>query len=475
MDLVYIQNINAIPLDPTKRFGKVRRMLRLGLAEVVRRAPFTIRLLYEAGDVVHFADVGMDTGYATAAVSAVADGREMFAAEIALLDGEPERLAEKAAYRNHRRGALRHRKPGCMQETKPGNWLAPSLANKAEAHVRAVALVCSILPVRRVAVEVAAFDIHKLKNPEVEGIGYQHGEMYGFDNLREYVLHRDGHKCQNPGCKNKAKQPILQVHHLGFWKGDMTDRAGNLITLCAGCHRPENHKPGTVLWGWEPKLPTFRAAAWMNAVRWRIVEGLRAVLPGVEVEATYGYITKGRRRELEMDKSHLNDAFVVAGGTDQERCRPHDCVQRRRNNRSLERFYDARYMDTRDGKVKSGQELCSGRRTRSTAPEAMAEDLRRYRGHKAKAGYRAIRKERHPLQPGDLVRFDGKVATVKGSHCKGSRVVLAESGKSVATNKFELVKYGKGMSFSLRPKSAENDQMAILPLLKDGDFRAGEI
>jgi hypothetical protein len=55
------------------------------------------------------------------------------------------------------------------------------------------------------------------------------------------------------------------------------------------------------------------------------------------------------------------------------------------------------------------------------------------------------------LQPYDLVKFEGKLWTVKGVHCYGKRVVLDNpTGKnpSVDINKVELVKYGKGLLFS---------------------------
>lgn len=45
--LVYVLDINNCPLMPTKRFGKVRRMLRDGRAKIAHRKPFTIKLLYE--------------------------------------------------------------------------------------------------------------------------------------------------------------------------------------------------------------------------------------------------------------------------------------------------------------------------------------------------------------------------------------------------------------------------------------------
>ncbi len=74
---------------------------------------------------------------------------------------------------------------------------------------------------------MANFDIQKIKNPEISGIEYQNGEQKRFDDLREYILHRDQHRCQNPNCKEKNK--ILQVHHLGYYKGDRSDRPKNLI------------------------------------------------------------------------------------------------------------------------------------------------------------------------------------------------------------------------------------------------------
>ncbi|MBR5172627.1 MAG: RRXRR domain-containing protein, partial [Phascolarctobacterium sp.] len=50
--LVYVLNKNGQPLMPTNRCGKVRRMLKSGLAVVVKRCPFTIRLNYETTNVV---------------------------------------------------------------------------------------------------------------------------------------------------------------------------------------------------------------------------------------------------------------------------------------------------------------------------------------------------------------------------------------------------------------------------------------
>ena len=69
--------------------------------------------------------------------------------------------------------------------------------------------------------------IIKIKNPSIEGKEYQEGEQQGFWNLREYILQRDGHKCQNPNCKSKSKEPILQGITLVI--GERTDLIARVI------------------------------------------------------------------------------------------------------------------------------------------------------------------------------------------------------------------------------------------------------
>ena len=45
--MVYVQDKTGKALMPTERHGKVRMLLRDGLAVVVRREPFTIQLTYD--------------------------------------------------------------------------------------------------------------------------------------------------------------------------------------------------------------------------------------------------------------------------------------------------------------------------------------------------------------------------------------------------------------------------------------------
>lgn len=55
-----------------------------------------------------------------------------------------------------------------------------------------------------------------------------------------------------------------------------------------------------------------------------------------DLKVTYGYITQMKRNELNIEKTHYNDAFIIAGGNYQKRSKPINIEQKRRNNRSLQ-------------------------------------------------------------------------------------------------------------------------------------------
>src|SRR5574344_1666011 len=110
---VYVLDMNGNPLMPTQRFGKVRRMLRDGLAKVVRRDIFTIQLLYEPKThVVDELTLGCDTGYTHIGLSVTSSRKEYFAEEVIIDNSMVENLKTRAQNRRHRRTKkLRYRKP----------------------------------------------------------------------------------------------------------------------------------------------------------------------------------------------------------------------------------------------------------------------------------------------------------------------------------------------------------------------------
>lgn len=199
---------------PTTRYGKVRRLLKDKKAVVVNLCPFTIKLTYVTSDYKQEIVLGVDAGTKHVGLSATTKSKELYASEVTLRNDIVDLLSTRRELRRSRRNRLRHRKPrfnNRIKSKRPG-WIAPSVQHKVDAHIRVIDNVFYILPVSRIVIEVAQFDTQKIKNPEIFGKEYQEGDQLGFWNIREYVLTRDGHKCQH--CKGKSKDPVLNVHHL---------------------------------------------------------------------------------------------------------------------------------------------------------------------------------------------------------------------------------------------------------------------
>lgn len=448
--MVYVLNKNGKPLMPTKRYAKIRILRKRGLLKIVLAKPFTVQLLYDTKNITQDVTLGIDSGYLNIGFSAITEKQELIGGEVKLLQGQKERLYERASYRRLRRQRLRYRAPRFNNRisSKKEGWLAPSIKHKLDSHIRFIEKMQKILPISKVVVEVANFDIQKIKNPDVEGVAYQQGEQEGFYNLREYILYRDGYKCQNPDCKNKDKSPILMLHHIVFREEGGADSPSNLITLCSKCHTPINHKKGKLLHSWMmkgKKVKGFKDSTFMSMVRWRLVNYLNSI--DIETKQTYGFETKSKRIDLKLEKSHFNDAFCIAGGNTQKRVEPFSIEQIRRNNRSLEKFYDAKFIDLRNGEKVSASELSCGRTTRNK--NLNTENLKIYRGRKVSKGKRTIRKSRYFYQPNDLVKFNNQIYTIKGTHNNGTRAILKETGKSIKVGDLIPYRFSKGFYFKI--------------------------
>lgn len=306
--MVYVLNINGQPLMPTQRHGKVRRLLKAEKAKVIKRCPFTIQLLYETQDNVQPVSLGVDAGSKYIGISATTEEIVLYEAEIELRNDIVKLLSDRREQRRGRRNRkTRYRKPRFNNRRRKDGWLAPSVQNKVDSHLTAIRKVHEILPVTKVIVEVASFDIQKIKNLDIKGTEYQKGEQLGFWNVREYVLWRDNHTCQC--CKGKSKDKVLNVHHIESRKTG-GNAPNNLITLCETCHK--GYHNGTIV------LPNaikrgmrFRDAAFMNIMRWTLYENLKKIYNNVLL--TYGYITKNVRINNGLSKSHYFDARCISG------------------------------------------------------------------------------------------------------------------------------------------------------------------
>jgi len=305
--MVYVINRDGKALMPTERYGKVRRLLRDGLAVAVRRTPFTIRLLYDTACFVQDVTLGIDAGTAHVGLSATTDTKELFSSEVTLRTDIVKLLsARREARRTRRSRKTRYRKPRFDNRRRPKDWLAPSVEQKVQSHLQLIQKVNAILPISKTVIEVAQFDTQLLKNQDIQGTEYQQGSQLGFWNTREYVLFRDNHQCQC--CHGKSKDPVLNVHHIESRKtgGDSPD---NLITLCETCHKAYHR--GKLELHLKRSSEPLRDAALMGIMRWELNN--RARLLWNNVQLTYGYITKNTRIAGGLEKSHCVDARCISG------------------------------------------------------------------------------------------------------------------------------------------------------------------
>jgi N6-L-threonylcarbamoyladenine synthase len=303
--MVYVVSKEGKALMPTKKHGMVRQFLKNKLAKVVNRCPFTIQLTYESKRYTQKMTLGVDAGSKTIGISATREKEEIYAAKIELRGDMVDLIARRREQRRTRRNRkTRYRAARYENRRRGEGWVAPSIRQRIDTHMTVVEQIHKILPITEIIVEVAAFDIQKLKNREISGKEYQEGEQHEFWNVREYVLFRDGHICKGKaGCKEK----ILNVHHIESRKIG-GDAPNNLITLCEKCH--DDYHSGKLRLDLK-RGKSFRDAAFMGIMRWAFYNRLSELYPNVSL--TYGYITKNTRISNNLEKTHCVDARCITG------------------------------------------------------------------------------------------------------------------------------------------------------------------
>lgn len=299
---------------PTERFGKVRRLLKEKKAKVVRREPFTIRLLYEPEtDVVQECYCGVDTGSKHIGVAVIGNDKVLYQSQTELRDDIKKKMNRRRSSRRSRRNRkTRYRKQRFLNRRNSirKDRLPPSVKHKVQAHINEIEFCKKILPVsdENIILEVSQFDTALMKNPNlinerIRKWGYQKGFNYGYSSRREAVLYRDNYTCQCCGKKNCR----LEVHHIKFRRNGGTDDEENLITLCEDCHKGVH--AGTVVLNKKPKKSKgLKHATHMSIIRSQL---LKKYPDAIE---TFGFVTSENRNRLKLKKDHYIDACVIASG-----------------------------------------------------------------------------------------------------------------------------------------------------------------
>jgi len=147
--------------------AKARHLLKEKKAIVVRRTPFTIKLTIATGESKQPVSLGVDAGYKHVGLSASTEKAELYASEVELRQDITDLLSARLALRRSRRNRkTRYRAPRFDNRirTKRKSRLAPSVENRINAHLSRIEAVLRLLPVTKITVETASFDMQLLKS-----------------------------------------------------------------------------------------------------------------------------------------------------------------------------------------------------------------------------------------------------------------------------------------------------------------------
>lgn len=332
MNRVLVLNHDKQPLMPTKP-ARARRLLSSGRATVYRRHPFTIILKEVIDDPkTQPVELKLDPGSKTtglALVGAFERGREVLWAANLAHRGHAVKAgldSRRSIRRGRRNRKTRYRAPRFLNRTRPVGWLPPSLLSRV-ANVRTWAeRLRKFAPLSSVAVETVRFDTQLLQNPNIEGVQYQQGTLFGAE-LREYLLYRYQHTCAY--CGGLSKDRILEREHIVPGSRGGSNRVSNQVIACRTCNQakgnllPEDWLAALqrsrsrinqararnlvkVLQGIRPSL---KDAAAVNALRYRIGDELKAL--GLPTTFWSGGRTKFNRTAQGYPKDHWIDAACV--------------------------------------------------------------------------------------------------------------------------------------------------------------------
>jgi hypothetical protein len=296
-------------------------------------------------------------------------------------------------YRRGRRSRHHwYRKPRFLNRKAKKGWLPPSIQRRYDAHLKLIKLAQTILPITEITIETGNFDIQKIDNQDIGGVEYQQGDMFGYQNERAYLMAREHGLCQL--ChKEFSKGNSSHIHHCKQRSEAGSNRVKNKAILHEKCHI-KLHKQGLKLAA--PK--SLKPETFMSIIHKKFQQDI----PGVNI--TFGYVTFVKRNEIKLEKTHYNDAFVIAGGTIQERCKPIVIKQKHRNNRVIQ-------MNRKGFKP-------------------------------------SIRKQRYSIQPKDLVWVNKKRYIAIGTQNKGTYIKVENSKKVFAAKNIEQTYHFGSFAFT---------------------------
>jgi 5-methylcytosine-specific restriction endonuclease McrA len=337
--MVFVLDKHKKPLMPCTE-KRARQLLERNRAVVHKVLPFTIRLKDRtvSASQTQPLRLKLDPGSKATGFTVLRYDKPVVSTAILLgeLHHKPGIKANmdtrRALRRSRRNRRTRYRQARFNNRHRQKGWLPPSLQARVNQTIIAVTKIINLLPITAISTEHVKFDTQLIQNPNINGIEYQQGELFGYE-IRGYLLEKWGRRCAYCGTENVP----LQIEHVvpktpkHGPKG--TDRISNLTIACRPCNEAkDNLQPQEWLEQLQrssrkvdqiratnlPRVLTklkvpLRDAAMMNATRWALFNRLKET--GKPIECGTGARTKKQRIEHKLPKTHYYDACCVGAST----------------------------------------------------------------------------------------------------------------------------------------------------------------
>ena len=291
---------------------RARLLLNRRKAHVHSMAPFTIRLTHRTVEMSILQPVRckIDPGSTTTGLAIVREEKEkqivLFLFELTHRGSSiRDALKSRRANRRHRRFNMRYRPKRFSNRRKPEGWLAPSLEHRIENILTWIRRFQKRLHITAITCEKVRFDTQKLLNPEIDGIEYARGTLFGYE-VREYLLEKWGRKCAYCNAENVP----LQIDHITAQSRGGSNRIDNLTLACSSCNQKKNNQTVEAFCPEKAKTirskPSLGGSAAVNSTRLALFARLTK-LP-IPCEEGTGGQTKYNRTCLGIPKTHALDA-----------------------------------------------------------------------------------------------------------------------------------------------------------------------
>ena len=305
-------------LSPTTE-PKAWYLIRKKRAELVSLMPLTIKLTksvpkeeIDSSNIV----LGIDDGSKFTGIALVQEcktkTKPVFKGTIELRQDVKHLMDVRRGHRRYRRYHKRYRKRrwGNRASAKREGRIVPSIKQKKDSALRVIKSLNKLCRIDRIVLEDVLIDIRALtEGKKLYKWQYQKSNRLD-ENLRKATILRDNNTCVMCGKTDCD----IEVHHVNPRKLQGADSIYNLCSLCIKCHKKvtgKEEKYMQMLYDLIKgrNVKTFYAQHVMQGKTYFRQE-LSKIAP---VTLTTGCDTANRRIDYSIDKTHSNDAILIAG------------------------------------------------------------------------------------------------------------------------------------------------------------------